>query len=112
MGKIPKGKTLSPFGCKKQEFCFLAVCVFLLWDQGGIRHTVPRTNIRLRIRLSTYVLFWNTDVFLLRSVEMSMQQGYKNALMSVIQTSYRPANWHRAWDLLVDDHINMPQPIS
>lgn len=63
------------------------------------RHTVTRTNIRLRIRLSTYMLFWKTSVFLLRSVEKSEQQEHKNALMSIIQTSHRPANWNSAWDL-------------
>lgn len=77
-----------------------------------LRHTVTRTSIRLRIRLSTCMLFRKMGVFLLRSVEKSEEQGQKNALMSIIQTSYRTANWNSAWDLLDDHHINMPQPIS
>lgn len=40
----------------------------------------------MRIRLSIYVLFWKTGVFLLRKVEKLDQKGHKNVLMSIIQT--------------------------
>lgn len=73
---------------------------------------VTRTNIILRNRLRTNVLFLKMHVLLLRSMEKSEHRGHKYFLISIIQTSHRSVNRHRAYALLGDHHINTPYSMT